>query len=152
MPQVDFYLLEESAHQAEQHFICRLVAQLYRNKQSVYLHVKDPQHAKRIDELLWGFRADAFIPHEIIDQESVSQAASLLPPPVLIGYAPNTSHHTGVLINLSDEIPAFYKCFTRVAEIVPGNEDKRALLRKHYRFYKDHNCELITHNISAPAR
>lgn len=157
MPQVDFYLLEEGAHQAEQHFVCRLVTQLYRNKQSVYLHVKDLQHAELIDQLLWCFRADAFIPHEIIDQVSVSQAATSLenPPvysPVLIGYTPNTSHHTDVLINLADEIPAFYERFARVAEVVPGNEGRRTLLRKHYRFYKDRNCELITHNISAPAR
>ncbi len=157
MPQVDFYLLEESAHQAEQHFVCRLVAQLYRNKQSVYLHVEDPQHAERIDHLLWSFRADAFIPHEIIPQEDAPQTA---PPqekkpvysPVLISYAPDTSHQADVLINLAEEIPAFYARFARLAEIVPSNEDKRALLRKHYRFYKNQDCELKTHNISAPAQ
>jgi len=147
MPQVDFYLLEESAHQAEQHFVCRLVAQLYRNKQSVYLHVEDPQHAERIDHLLWSFRADAFIPHEITPQEEKPADS-----PVLIGYAPNTSHQADVLINLSEEIPAFYARFSRLAEIVPSNEDKRALLRKHYRFYKDQNCDLKTHNISAPSQ
>jgi len=157
MPQVDFYLLEESAHQAEQHFVCRLIAQLYRNKQSAYLHVEDPLHAEQIDQLLWDFRADAFIPHEIIPQEDTSQAASSqeknpVYSPVLIGYAPDTSHQADVLINLAKEIPAFYARFARLAEIVPGNEDKRALLRKHYRFYKDQNCELKTHDISAPTQ
>jgi DNA polymerase-3 subunit chi len=151
MPQVDFYLLEESAHQAEQYFICRLVAQLYRNKQSVYIHVEDQQYAEQIDQLLWAFRADAFIPHEIIPQEN-SGAPSPICSPVVIGYQPSTAHQADVLINLAEDIPAFYARFARVAEIVPGNENKRALLRKHYRFYKDQHCELKTHKISAPAK
>jgi len=159
MQQVDFYLLEETSSQAEQHFICRLVAQLYRNKKSIYLHVEDAQHAEQTDQLLWGFRADSFIPHEIISQEPSSQES--LPQgntndktpvysPIVISSSPDSTHQADVLINLAKVIPSFYERFERIAEIVPSNENKRALLRKHYRFYKEKNCELKTHNIATP--
>ncbi|MBV1872154.1 MAG: DNA polymerase III subunit chi [Gammaproteobacteria bacterium] len=152
MPKVDFYLLDNTSDQAGLHFACRLVAQLYRNKQSVYLHAENESYVEQIDQQLWSFRADSFLPHEVIQQGASQQkelnnktTAHL---PVVISCSLETAHNADVLINLSESTPPFYERFARLAEIVPGDERRRAILRKHYRVYKDNGCEIATHKIT----
>ena len=144
-------MLKDSSSQAKPHFACRLAAQLYRKQQRVYLHTKDAQHARQIDQQLWTFREDSFIPHEIIianeNPQEQNSAETSVNSPVIIGFSADRACEADILINLTEEIPVFYRDFSLIAEIAPDEEQKRAVLRKHYRFYKDKNYELSTHNI-----
>ena len=142
MSRVDFYLLKQTGLPSRQSFACRLAEKAYRLENTVHIHAGDRAGAKRLDELLWTFRDGSFVPHHTI-AESGSQKDS----PVTIGCGDVDIPPRDLLINLSDEIPAFAKAFPRVAELVTSDDDCKQLSRKRFAAYRDQGHTLETHNV-----
>ncbi|MDH3274993.1 MAG: DNA polymerase III subunit chi [Gammaproteobacteria bacterium] len=142
MARVDFYLLKQTGLPSRQSFACRLAEKAYRLENTVHIHVGDRAGAQRLDELLWTFRDGSFVPHHTIS-ESGSQQDS----PVTIGCSEVDVPKRDLLINLSDEVPAFAKAFPRVAELVTSDEDCKQLSRKRFAAYRDQGHTLETHNV-----
>ena len=42
---------------------CLQASHFYRQNQRVYIYAQDQQHAEQIDEMLWAFDSDSFVPH-----------------------------------------------------------------------------------------
>ncbi len=78
-PRVDFYILPGDAPAARDQLGCRLAEKACKMGHKVYLHTESEAHARRLDELLWTFRAGSFLPHALLGDDP--QPA----PPVLIG-------------------------------------------------------------------
>jgi DNA polymerase-3 subunit chi len=143
MTRVDFYVLDSSESNQQQLFACRLAEKAYRLGHSVYIHTEDKQQANEVDQLLWSFRSNSFIPHTIVDTDF----AKAHPASVEIGYGTDAGDHHAVLVNLASEIPAFFGRFERVSEVVTGQETVRASARKRYAFYRDRGYPLKSHDI-----
>ena len=144
MTRIDFYIIEESSTEAVDSFICRLTEKAWSQNNAIYIHAMDEPHAIKFDELLWTFKEDSFIPHQLAATENNEKT-------VLIGHQSATdipATHHDVLINLNDETPSFFSQFERVAEIISGDEDSRIKGRKRYQFYRDRGYALETHKIS----
>ena len=144
MTRINFYIIKESSTEQVDAFICRLTEKICSQNNAIYIHTMNEQHAIKFDELLWSFKEDSFIPHQLAGAENNKQA-------VLIGHqstAEIPATHHNVLINLDDEIPSFFSQFERVAEIISGDEDCRIKGRKRYQFYRDRGYALETHEIS----
>ncbi len=139
--QIDFYLLSTAEEQPRDIFLCKLVEKIYKQHLHVYIHCKDRQETHRLDELLWTFSDTSFIPHNLVGEGPYT------PPPIQLGFDAVPSH-SDVLINLSTTIPMFYTQFRRILEIVPQEQEKQAVAREHYQFYKTQNCAIKTHKIS----
>ena len=142
MARVDFYLLKQSGLPSRQSFACRLAEKAYRLENTVHIHAADRADVERLDELLWTFRDGSFVPHHTI-AASGSQKDS----PVTIGCGDVEIPPRDLLINLSDEVPAFAKAFPRVAELVTSDEDCKQLSRKRFAEYRDQGHTLETHNV-----
>jgi len=142
MARVDFYLLKQTGLPSRQSFACRLAEKAYRLENTVHIHVGDRAGAERLDKLLWTFRDGSFVPHHTIS-ESGSQQDS----PVTIGCGEVDVPQRDLLINLSDEVPAFAKAFPRVAELVTSDEGCKQLGRKRFAEYRDQGHTLETHNV-----
>ncbi|MCA0404238.1 MAG: DNA polymerase III subunit chi [Proteobacteria bacterium] len=141
MPKVNFYLLEEQGEEAFYLFACRLLEKAYIRKHRVYVHCADKNAALRLDELLWTFKDNSFIPHNL-------EGETLTPPPAIqIGYATEPKFYNDILLNLSNEIPSFYSRFKRVFEIVKNDEEAKNSSRNRYRQYRQANCELTMHQL-----
>lgn len=138
---VDFYLLNTSEPQDKWVFACRLLEKAYLRGHQVFVYCNDQQDAENLDELLWTFKEDSFIPHHL-------QGEGPEPPPaVQIGYGQEPRGFREILINLANTIPPFYSRFKRVIEIVANEETAKQLSRLHYREYRANACELQTHTI-----
>ncbi|KTD50218.1 DNA polymerase III subunit chi [Legionella quinlivanii] len=138
---VDFYLLGSSDKQTALQFACRLLEKAYLRGHQVFVFCNDRQEAESLDELLWTFKDDSFIPHNL-------QGEGPEPPPVIqIGYQQEPRGFHDILLNLSDEIPAFFTKFKRVIELVVDEEQAKTLSRSHFRQYRSANCEINTHNV-----
>ena len=148
MTKVDFYVLPEDSTVTKEQLACKLADKAYQLQHQIYIHTNSIENAKVLDDLLWTFRAGSFIPHEIFDcsaQDRQSQTSV----PVCIGYdALAPTDQSDVLVNLTSEVPGFFSQFERVAEIVQGNPEQRALARERFRFYKDRGYELQTHELN----
>lgn len=138
---VDFYLLSSTEQTAFGLFACRLIEKAYQRGHRIYIHCNNQTDAERLDELLWTYKDDSFIPHNLQGEGPEP------PPPVQIGFEKEPRGFNDVLINLADSIPPFFSRFKRVIELVAADEEAKLISRNHYRDYRNKGCELHTHNI-----
>lgn len=120
---------------------CRLTEKVYHMGHKVYLHVESSSHASLLDDLLWTYKAGAFLPHAIFDTTGDET------PPILIGHDAEPPEDSHLLINLSTEIPAFFSRFERVAELVDQNDENKKSGRERFRFYRDRGYTLKSHQL-----
>ncbi len=139
---VDFYLVSEPLISEAYRFVCRLVDKAYTQKCCVYVHANSPEEAKTLDDLLWTFRDDAFIPHELFEKNPPSPNV-----PIQIGYKTVPESDQNILVNLTEQVPEFFQQFKRVLEIVPNNDAAKKISRNKFRTYREKNCEMTTHNL-----
>src|SRR5580704_7975288 len=99
MPRIDFYIIEEANPSARLRLACRLIEKAYKNKHRVYVHADSKAQAHQLDELLWTYREDSFLPHNLYG-EGPEPA-----PPIQIGFDATPDKHRDILINLSKTIP-----------------------------------------------
>ena len=137
MTEVDFYILGEQTVPEAWHFACRLTQQVAQErKMNVLLQVDDQQDAKMLDDMLWTFQPEAFVPHALLEN-SASQTQVADCAQVHIGWQHQPGEHFDLLINLSRQIPPFFAQFDRMVEVVVQHDDVLNYTRKHYRFLKD---------------
>jgi DNA polymerase III subunit chi len=141
MPKVSFYILTGKPPQLRERFACKLAEKAYRLGHRVYIQANDSLLAQEMDDLLWTFRPGSFVPHARINTEEARDA------PVLIGQGEPPETECDLLINLNPEVPAFFSRFKRIAEIIDQEKAQRQAGRQRYRFYRDHNCTLETHEL-----
>lgn len=136
MTKIDFYQVNGD----EDLFTCRLIDLVYRRGHHIYVHTTDEQQARLLDDHLWVFRPDAFVPHVLHGSEHEA--------PIRIGFDHEPEDHQDVLINLSGDIPHFFSRFDRVAEVVPVDQNSRQSARKNYTYYKERGYVLNYHEIN----
>ncbi len=139
MTKVDFYILRERQTEQRSLFACRLANQLFGQGRSLYLHTGDEAAARALDEILWGYRPQAFLPHGILGEGDDSSVA--------IGWGENPGHHQDVMINLDLKVPPFAGRFQRIVEVVVQDPSVRDPLRESYKFYKDRGYPLSSNEI-----
>ena len=138
---VDFYLLSDDQPNAQWLVACRLLEKAYLKGHRVFVHCTNQQEAELLDELLWTFKDDSFIPHNLQGEGPEP------PPPIHIGYSKEPRGFNDILLNDSKQIPPFYTKFKRVIELVMNNEEAKEQSRLHYKEYRAQGCELFTHPI-----
>lgn len=141
-PRIDFYLLEEPAAAACDATACRIAEKAWRQGHRVHLHVDSPESARRLDDLLWTWRDESFVPHSVCAGDGVAENA-----PVTIGWGPLPGFAGDVLLNLDSRVPDGFERFARIAELVGGAEPDRNAGRERFRRYRAHGCELRTHRL-----
>lgn len=142
-PIIDFYILNQAKSLKSLIFACGLVEQAYLNQQQIYIHVADKEEAQRMDDLLWTYRDESFVPHQIYAPGEIAQAA------VQIGFEEPSNLHQQILMNLHPAFPSFYRQFNRVIEFVFANEAMQQQARERYRQYRVYGGNMCTHKIQA---
>lgn len=138
MTRVDFYLLSDEDRAALARFACRVALKGMHQGQLVHIHAQDEAGAMALDELLWDYPEQRFLPHQLLREGDRATA------PVTVGCtAPNDRH--GLLINTVDEVPAFFARFDRIAEIVVGQTRESG--RGRYKHYRDRGYPLHHHEL-----
>jgi DNA polymerase-3 subunit chi len=142
--QVDFYILANDSDDARLRLACRIVDKATDADQHVFINATTDIEAQKLDELLWTFSQGSFIPHKIV-RDGIDVAPV---EPVVIGLNRGPlGERWDLMINLAAEVPEFFSRYRRVAEVVDGNETRRALSRDRYRFYRDRGYTLNTHQV-----
>ena len=99
MARADFYLIDKPRFRDQPLLlVCELARRAYASQQPTLILVRDEAQAEALDELLWAFDEDAFIPHQLAgDADDASTA-------VLIVLPGTTTPDRPLVINLRDEI------------------------------------------------
>lgn len=141
MPTIDFYVLSDVNVNARLTFTCRLIEKAYKNGHRIYIHTENAAHAHQLDEMLWTYREDSFLPHNLYGEGPTP------PPPIQIGFASHPEKHRDILINLSDNVPAFFSQFNRILEIISSDATTQERARERFRFYRKEGNTITTHKL-----
>ncbi|MCO7517994.1 DNA polymerase III subunit chi [Pseudomonas guariconensis] len=139
MSKVDFYILPTDSLSARLDFACKLCEKAWRLGHRVYLHCQDDAQRSELDERLWRFKGEAFVPHDLAEAHADAVVA--------LGLGTDAGAHRGLLINLGGDVPAFVGQFERVAEIVVEEPTVRQAARERFRFYREQGYALQDHRL-----
>ncbi len=142
LPKVNFYVLSSQSEQGRQLFACKLAEKAFRLGFKAYILTDTRQQAQQLDILLWTFRANSFVPHEIYQDDLPSLANA-----VIIGtqQAPEAWQHT--LINLSTYCPEQIHQSEQIFELLDNDETHKQAGRKRYRLYQQQGITPNTHKM-----
>lgn len=139
MTRIDFYIIDQGETLVRERFSCRLARKAFRLGQRLHIHAGGQPEVAQLDELLWTFSDISFLPHAPLGSDEDA--------PITVGCSGSPDPAPELLINLAEDIPAFFSRFARLAEIVGTDEKSRALGREHFRFYRDRGYPLQVHNL-----
>lgn len=140
MTQVNFYLLGENA----QYYLClcKLTEKIYKMAMKIAIFSTSQTELQMLDELLWQYRDDSFLPHEIYnpDEETVA--------PIVLGSDGQAFTQKNVLINLTESVPLFYHEFERIIEVVRNDTHLKQQSRNKYKYYQSQAVQIVTYTLN----
>jgi len=141
MPRADFYLIAKPRFlNAPLLLVCELARKANDANLSTLILARDAEQAEALDELLWAFDDDAYVPHQIAGTDEEDELA-----PVLIVAPDVTTPSRPLVINLRDA-PYLDAC-ERVLEVVPADPAAREPLRERWKQYKARGLELSKYDM-----
>lgn len=143
---VSFYVLCGTDPGTRLSYACRLVEKAYKLQNRIHAHTADASMAKALDTLLWTFRQGSFVPHEIL-MPDCRPAAPITISSATPGDGPEPPD-ADLLINLADDVPAFFTRYARIAEIIDGQPAGREAGRARHRFYREQGLAPETLEVS----
>ena len=142
VPRIDFYVLPDHQDQSRALLACRLADKAYSLGHTVYIFTTSEAQAAALDDLLWTFRQDSFIPHERYPLVGAEGS------PVLIGTVSPTEVAAQVLINFTLTLPDGFERFERVVELVDQQPEVLATSRERFRQYRERGCVPESHKLN----
>lgn len=141
MPRADFYLIAKPRFLAEPlRLVCELARRALDSGQPTLILARDAAQADELDELLWAFDEDAYLPHQIAGQDEDDEIT-----PILIVVPGTDTPDRPLVLNLRDEVaPGRYE---RVLEVVPADATAREPLRQRWSQYKGMGFALAKHDM-----
>lgn len=143
MLDVSFYILPTASLPDRDLFVCKLAEKAYRQGVFSAILTESENHSKVLDDLLWTFRANSFVPHQIITQSSTDY----YPQQILISNDLACLAKQPTLINASPQSLNQALHFERILEIVHQEADCVKQGRERYRHYQQNGAKLTTHKL-----
>ncbi len=139
MTEIDFYTNADDRLQVA----ARLCAKAYGMGMRVRILTGDAAMTARLDQLLWTSPPTGFIPHCRLASPLAAET------PVIVDETPEHTGPAELLINLQAGQPAFFRRFSRLAEIVSAETADVAAGRQRWQYYKQQGYTLRAHKLSA---
>ena len=135
MPRADFYLIQKERFREDPLLlVCELAKRGYAANLPMLVLARDSAQAEALDDLLWSFEDDAYLPHQVAGDDEDELC------PILIATPEMDVPARPLLVNLRDEVPA--GSFDRVLEVVPADPSARGPLRERWKHYQSLGFEL----------
>ena len=125
---VEFYVLSSATTDGRLRAACQLALKAWKAGLPVFLRGADEAQCAELDQLLWSFRPESFVPHNLHEEDPQA--------PVVIGLDQPPPQAGGVLLNLHPQLSPHLAQFSRVIEIVNQEPALLALCRDNFRQYR----------------
>ena len=151
LTQAMFYSIEQQSkvtgvteEQLHLYYACLQAAYFYRQNMRVFIYTPDQQNAHDIDEMLWAFDPDSFVPHNLIGEGPKQGAA------VEISWQP-PKNRRAVLINLTREVPNFANQYSHLIDFVPADDTLKEQARNRFRTCRQWGFN-VEHQVASAAQ
>jgi len=137
----DFYVIAKPRFRDDPlQLVCELVRRAYDSGKPTLILVRDQPQAEALDDALWAFGDDCYLPHQIAGMDEDEEIT-----PILIAAPQIDAADRPMVINLRDA--AFAGNCERVLEVVPADDSAREPLRQRWRAYAARGCEMHKHDM-----
>jgi len=120
--------------------VCELAKRCYGTGKPTLILCRDFEQAEGLDELLWEFEPDGYLPHQIAGVDEDDEIT-----PILLATPDIDAPARPMVINLRDA--SFSGRCERVLEVVPADPAARDPLRRRWREYQARGFELHKHDM-----
>jgi DNA polymerase-3 subunit chi len=121
--------VELSAPGLKARLICSYAQRAYEGGLTLALHVPDEREARELDEALWTFAQDAFIPHVRLEEAR----DPLIEPVVLFSGEPGELESDVLVLSVDGELPDWFGRFPHIRDFaVLYDEALRQAGRRRY--------------------
>ena len=140
MTRADFYLIDKPRFRDDPLLlVCELVRKAYAAEQPTLILARSPEQAEALDEKLWEFDENSFIPHQLAGDDDDSITAVVIAPPGV------STADRPLVVNLRDECtPGAY---ARVLEVVAADPAERDGSRVRWAEYKRRGFDVNKHDM-----
>jgi len=125
---IEFYRLGNSQPEARLRAACQLARKGWQAGLPVFIRCQNAGEMQAVDELLWRFKPDAFVPHELAEDNPSA--------PVVIGENELPAQSGGLLINLNLAVSSHIQQFSRIIELVSQEPELLKASRDNFRYYR----------------
>ena len=141
MARADFYLIDKPRFREQPLLlVCELAKRGFAAGLPILVLARDTAQAEALDDLLWSFDPDDYLPHQIAGLDEGDDDT-----PILIATPDLDVPTRAMLINLRDTAPA--GTFERVLEVVPADPAARLPLRERWKHYQSLGFEVNKHDM-----
>ncbi len=146
--QVDFYILADTSGRDLKRTVCQLCEKALAQQMQVFIYSSSIEQAQQLDDLLWSFKIDSFLPHRLLTQHDKPDESDTYPIIISceLNSKTNVKNHP-FLINLSNTYSDFFQNFKRIAEMIDKDPEQKQAARKRYRLYLDKSCDLNKYDL-----
>ncbi len=140
MARADFYLIEKPRFREDPlRLVCELVKKAYAAEQPTLVLARSQEQADTLDDLLWAFDDDSFIPHQLAgDEDDAITAVVIAAPGVETADRP-------LVVNLRDECaPGAYE---RVLEVIAADAAERDGSRVRWTEYRRRGFDVAKYDM-----
>lgn len=147
--QVMFYLLDDDKNadasdtSSAFYHACLQASHFYRQNQRVFIYTQDKEQSEKIDELLWAFDNDSFVPHNLSGEGPINGSA------VEISYQTPRGRRP-VLINLTSTVPEFANQFQFIVDFVPSDESLKQQARERFKACRQLGFQVNNQKVENP--
>ena len=129
---VVFYFLKQSDSDGKLRLACNLANTAFNRGHKVYLNASSSEMCDVLDNLLWTFAPNSFVPHIIYDR---NKQVDLERFPVVIGHSQPSDQFNDVMISLHQNVVEYAQQFQRVIEPVGSTDEDVAIAQKKISHY-----------------
>jgi DNA polymerase III subunit chi len=141
VPRADFYLIDKPRFREQPLLlVCELAKRGFAANLPILVLARDAAQAEAIDDLLWSFDPDEYLPHQIAGMDEGDDET-----PILIATPEMDVPARAMLINLRDAAPT--GSFERVLEVVPADPSARGPLRERWKHYQALGFDVTKHDM-----
>jgi DNA polymerase-3 subunit chi len=126
------------------YYACRLLRKVYQAGSRARV-VGEAGLLAALDQALWTFAAQDFIPH----CQANASPALLAHTPIVLATAAHATDAGDVLVNLGAAVPAGFERYARLIELVTPNDPDRAEARQRWRYYARQGYAMTRHDLAA---
>lgn len=142
MPELSFYILSSDTERERSIFCCKLIEKAYRQACFCYVLTDSDNQSRMLDDLLWTFRPNSFIPHQLYTGQQADIEKT-----VLIGTSQPPKGWQNIIINLSTQSLQDLNNIGRLFEILDNNPQRKQAGRNRYREYQQQGMKINTHHL-----
>jgi DNA polymerase-3 subunit chi len=141
MARADFYLIGKPRFREQPLLLaCELARKASDAGLPMLVLCASSAQAELLDDLLWSFDPDAYVPHQIVGADEDEEEV-----PVLIAAPEHDAALRPLVLNLRDE--AVPDGFDRVLEVVPADDSARGPLRERWKQYVARGLDVSKHDM-----